>query len=101
MGGRPLRAVAAGPATDCAAPCIARDLGFMRLSWDTPYDRAEAEPVLRQVFRRKLDAEPAGGGAGSQPLAQPRRGDRDARRGREVTFVAYAPDVALAATGLA
>ena len=53
-----------GPAGGCEAPCIARDVGLMHLNWDTPYDRGEAEPVLRRVLRRKLDAERAGGGPG-------------------------------------
>ena len=84
---------------DCAAPCIPRDLGFMRVRWDTPYDRAEAEPVLRQVFRRKLDAKPAGGGVGVS-LWRSRGGAIGMlAKGREVTVV-YAPDIALAARAL-
>ncbi len=68
----------------------------MRVRWDTPYDRAEAEPVLRQVFRRKLAAERAGGSPGVS-LWRSRGGAIGMlARGREVTVV-YAPDVALAA----
>jgi hypothetical protein len=84
---------------DCAAPCISRDLGFMRVRWDTRYDRAEAEPVLRQVFRRKLGAEPAGGAAGVS-LWRSRDGAIGMLAdGREVTVV-YAPDIGLAARAL-
>jgi hypothetical protein len=81
---------------DCQAPCVARDLGFMRVRWDTPYDRSEAEPVLQDVFRRKLGAERAGGTSGVT-LWRSRGGAIGMlAQGREVTVV-YAPDLALAA----
>jgi hypothetical protein len=38
----------------CTAPCLARDVGVMRLAWDTAKDRREGERALRRVFERGL-----------------------------------------------
>jgi hypothetical protein len=81
---------------DCDAPCIARDLGYLRVRWDTPYDRSEAEPVLRQVLRRKLGAEPIGGVPGVDLWGSRGGVIGTFARGREMTVV-LAPDVRSAA----
>jgi hypothetical protein len=85
---------------DCEAPCVERDLAFVHVRWDTPYDRSEADPVLREVFRRKLDGQPAGGTAGVSLWRSRGGAIGTLARGRDVLIV-YAPDPALAARALA
>jgi len=84
----------------CAAPCVERDLAFVRVRWDTARDRAEGERELVRVWEQGLRGKRHGGrrdvGAwASRGGAIVMRG-----RGRETTAV-LAPDAALAARVLA
>ena len=100
LGRRALRAVAAGPADDaCRAPCVSRDVAFMRVRWDTAGDRAEAERQLVRVFEGGLHGRRAAVGAGVGVWGS--RGGTIAMRGRgrETTMV-FAPDARLAARAL-
>src|SRR5439155_4407042 len=40
--------------SDCRAPCISRDVGVLRVIWDSERDRAEGEFALREAFERGL-----------------------------------------------
>ena len=62
---------------DCEAPCVAKDVAFMRVRWDTAADRAEAERQLVRVFEHGLH----GARLGRPGVVQPRRGDRAGRPG--------------------
>jgi hypothetical protein len=74
----------AGP---CDAPCVERDLAWLRLRWDTVADRAEGETALRQAFEKGL-------GARGGPRMWSSRGGVIALRGRDTeTTVVLAPDV--------
>jgi hypothetical protein len=78
-------------AEDCSAPCVNADLGWLRLRWDTPADRAEGETALREAFEQGLRAR---GG----PRTWLSRGGAIALSGRGLeTTVVLAPDAALAA----
>jgi hypothetical protein len=50
-------------APPCAAPCISRDVGVLRVAWDTMADRREGERALRRVVERGLEGKPLGGAA--------------------------------------
>jgi hypothetical protein len=83
-------------APKCAAPCVQRDVGVLRLVWDTGADRVEAEDALRKVFERGLKGKriAAGGGLG---LWSSRSGAIGlVGRGRQTTVV-FAPITQLAA----
>jgi hypothetical protein len=41
-------------APKCPAPCVQRDVGVLRLAWDTAVDRADGESAMRQVLERGL-----------------------------------------------
>ena len=84
------------PGDECEAPCVARDLGFIRVRWDTPADRAEAERQLVRVFEHGLHGTRLGGRVWSS------RGGviLMAGRGRETTVV-FAPDARTGARVLA
>jgi hypothetical protein len=41
-------------APQCAAPCVQRDVGVLRLAWDRTGDRREGGSALRHVFERGL-----------------------------------------------
>jgi hypothetical protein len=45
----------------CPAPCISRDVGIIRVAWDTPADRREGERALRRVVERGLKGKRLGG----------------------------------------
>jgi hypothetical protein len=89
-GGRP------GENEDCAAPCVARDVAFLRVRWDTQRDRIEAEKQLVRVWEQGLHGtRPAGHAEVSTWFS---RGGAIVMegRGRETTAV-LAPDARLAA----
>lgn len=81
---------------DCEAPCVARDVGFVRVRWDTRADRAEAEQQLVRVFEQGLHGRRLNGRAWSS------RGGviLMAGRGRETTAV-LAPAAGIAERVLA
>jgi hypothetical protein len=89
-----------GPAGDpCRAPCVSRDVAFMRVRWDTARDRAEAESQLVRVFEEGLRGRRAAVGAGVGVWGS--RGGTIAMRGRgRETTVVFAPDERLAARAL-
>jgi hypothetical protein len=87
-------------AGNCAAPCVARDVGAMLLSWDTLRDRRVAERALAAAFRKGLQARALGGGAGVQLWSS--RGGVIAINGVGLrTAIAFAPDARTAARVLA
>jgi hypothetical protein len=80
----------------CAAPCIARDVGVMRLAWDTRSDRRVAEDALGKAFEKGLRAKRSslGGGVGLWSS----RGGAIALAGEgKQTAVVLAPNAQLAA----
>jgi hypothetical protein len=75
----------------CAAPCVARDVGFMSLAWDSARDRAEAERALARAFERGLAARPLEDHAGVRVWSS--RGGAIALSGdRTQTWAVLAPD---------
>jgi hypothetical protein len=89
-----------GPAGDCAAPCVARDVGAMLLSWDTRRDRQVSEKAVAAAFRKGLHARALGGRAGVRLWS--RRGGVIAVKGAGVrTAIVLAPDARTAARVLA
>jgi hypothetical protein len=83
----------------CRAPCVSRDVAFMRVRWDTAGDRAEAESQLVRVFEKGLRGRRAAAGAGVGVWGS--RGATIAMRGRgRETTVVFAPDERLAARAL-
>jgi hypothetical protein len=80
----------------CRSPCIERDVGVMRLSWDAAGDRAEAEDRLPRVFERGLEGRRVSAKRG--PGLWHSRGGAIGMsgRGRRTTIV-LAPDARLAA----
>jgi hypothetical protein len=83
------------PGADCAAPCVARDVAFVRVRWDTTRDRAEAERQLVRVWEKGLHGTRL---SGARALAWSSRGGVILMegRGRETTAV-LAPDARVAA----
>jgi hypothetical protein len=80
-----------GPGAGCPAPCIGRDVGVLRLAWDTGSDRRVAERALARAFARGLGARRVRAGMWSS------RGGAIAMDGRRRrTAVVFAPDVAAA-----
>ena len=54
-GGRPVRAVAARRARRrLRAPCVERDVAYVRVRWDTPRERAEGEREFVRVWEKGL-----------------------------------------------
>ncbi len=90
-----------GPLDDsCSPPCVARDVAYIRVRWDTPRERAEAEREFVRVWEQGLGGKRLGGHARAWVWAS-RGGVIMMRgRGRETTAV-LAPDVQLAAAALA
>src|SRR5439155_5106734 len=89
-----------GHAGDCVAPCIARDVGAMVLSWDAKSDRRVAERALGAAFRKGLHARGLGGRAGVRLWSS--RGGVIAVNGAGVrTAIVLAPDARTAARVLA
>jgi hypothetical protein len=41
--------------SSCNAPCIAQDVGLLRLAWDSVPDRDEGQAALRRVFEHGLE----------------------------------------------
>jgi hypothetical protein len=108
VGGRPDESAAAGwgggrfelwrrggaDAPGCAEPCVRRDVGLVKLAWDTSSDRKVAEEALAKAFERGLSAKRLPGKAGVRLWSS--RGGVIAleSRGRE-TAIVLAPDAAL------
>jgi hypothetical protein len=84
----------------CAAPCVARDVGFMSLAWDTAGDRTEAERALTRAFERGLGA-CADGRRASVRLWSSRGGVIALSGARRDTRLVFAPDAGTAAHLLA
>ena len=84
----------------CRAPCIERDVALIRVRWDTPGERAEAEREFVKVWEKGLDGRRLGGRAKAWVWSS--RGGAIMMRGsgRETTAV-LAPDVRTAARALA
>jgi hypothetical protein len=89
-----------GRADGCAVPCVARDVGFMSLAWDTGADRIAAERGFAEAFRRGLGAQPVGRRDGVRLWSS--RGGVIAMRGHgRRTAIVLAPDSRTAARVLA
>jgi hypothetical protein len=84
----------------CPAPCVERDVAYVRVRWDTPRDRTEAEREFVRVWEEGLGGKRIGGR--TQVWAWSSRGGviMMRGRGRETTAV-LAPDVQLGADALA
>jgi hypothetical protein len=88
------------PGAECEAPCIARDVAFLGMRWDSAQDRREAEAQLARVFEKRLRGRRLGGTAGPRSWAS--RGGAIVMRGEGLsTTVILAPDRRLAARALA
>jgi hypothetical protein len=86
------RVALAGP--DCRAPCIRRDVGMVRVQWDSNRDRAEGEVALGESFERGLSGRRLSSGS----AAWSSRGGSIVMAGRaRQTNVVLAPSAALAA----
>jgi hypothetical protein len=80
----------------CPAPCVQRDVGVLRIAWDTPTDRSDGDNALRRVFERSLKGKAIARKAGVD-LWSSRGGAIAMRsRGRQSTVV-FAPSATLAA----
>jgi hypothetical protein len=85
---------------ECPAPCIARDVAFLGMRWDSPRDRREAQAQLARVVEKSLRGRRLRGSGDSRWWAS--RGGTIAMRGRGLsTTVVFAPDRRLAALALA
>jgi hypothetical protein len=85
---------------DCAAPCVERDLAFLRVRWDTPRDRAEGERELARVWEHGLHGKRLAGR--SRVWAWSSRGGAIMMSGRDrETTAVLAPDLSHAARVLA
>ena len=83
-------------APKCPAPCVQRDVGVLRLAWDTDADRAEGEGALRQVLERGLKGKRIAGAGGLGMWSS--RGGAIGLVGRDrQTTVVFAPSTQLAA----
>jgi hypothetical protein len=84
----------------CRAPCFARDVGVMRLAWDTRADRVEGEKALQQVFENGLHGKALAtkGGVG---LWSSRGGAIGMLSRDRTSTVVFAPTAQLAARALA
>lgn len=84
----------------CPAPCVARDVAYIRVRWDTPQERAEGEREFVKVWEQGLDGKRLGGRA--KAAAWSSRGGVILMRGRgRETTAVLAPDARLAARALA
>jgi hypothetical protein len=89
-----------GGAGGCATPCVDRDVGLMRLAWDTPRDRRQAEGALEAAFERGLGARLLSGRASTRRWSS--RGGVIVMTGAaKRTEIVFAPDAASAARVLA
>jgi hypothetical protein len=83
----------------CRAPCVTREIGAMRLAWDTSRDRGEGERALARAFLEGLKARKIADAAGATIWAS--RGGAIGLRGRgRETSIAFAPTPAIAAAVL-
>jgi hypothetical protein len=80
----------------CAAPCIWRDVGVMRLAWDTETDGAVANEALGKAFERGLQAKRLSAAAGVE-LWSSRGGTIGLAGGRRETDIVLAPTAPLVA----
>jgi hypothetical protein len=80
----------------CPAPCISRDVGVMRLVWDTATDRAVADEALGKAFEKGIEARRLGAAAAVE-LWSSRGGTIGLAGGREETDVVLAPTASLTA----
>ncbi len=84
----------------CDAPCVQRDLAYLRVRWDTIRDRAEGEREFARVWATGLGGRRLGHRAGARVWAS-RGGTIVMRgRGRETTAV-LAPDARFGVRALA
>ena len=85
---------------DCPAPCVARDLVFLQMRWDTIRDRREGEEQLVRVWEHGLHGKRLGGMIGTREAWSSRGGvivmDGRARQ----TTAVLAPDAGTAARAL-
>jgi hypothetical protein len=80
----------------CPSPCIERDVGVLRLAWDTTRDRAEGEDRFPRVFKRGLRGKPRRSSKG--PSLWLSRGGAIAMSGEGLnTTIVLAPSAPLAA----
>jgi hypothetical protein len=84
----------------CTSPCIARDVGVMRIAWDTETDRAIAGEVLGKAFEKGLEAKPLGSAVGVRLWSSRGGALAMAAAGRRIDLV-LAPDASFAARVLA
>ena len=84
----------------CDAPCVARDVAYVRVRWDTLRDREEGERELVKVWEQGLRGKRLGGRASVWAWSARGGAIMMSGRGRETTAV-IAPDVRLAARALA
>jgi hypothetical protein len=110
VGGSPAQGAAAGwgggrfelwrprspGAEPCRSPCISRDVGILRLAWDSVGDRAEAEERFPRVFERGLDGKRVSSRKGLGLWLSRGGAVGMSGRSRETTIV-LAPDARLAA----
>jgi hypothetical protein len=88
------------PGGSCPSPCVTKDVGAMKLAWDTASDGRVAERALGRAFVKGLDARTVGGRAGVRLWTS--RGGAIAMRGSgSSTAIVFAPDSRTAARVLA
>jgi hypothetical protein len=80
----------------CRSPCIRRDVGVLRLVWDTVADRVEGEGRLPRVFERGLKGRRVSAGKGPGLWLSRGGAIGTAGRARRTTIV-LAPNARLAA----
>jgi hypothetical protein len=80
----------------CAAPCISRDVGVMKLAWDTETDRAVADEALGKAFEKGLKAKRLSAAAGVE-LWSSRGGTIGLADGKKETDIVLAPTAPLVA----
>jgi hypothetical protein len=84
----------------CSAPCVARDVAYLRVRWDTARERAEGEREFVRVWERGLGGKRLGARYGTWAWSS--RGGTIMMRGRgRQTTAVLAPGVKLAAAALA
>ena len=88
------------PGDSCSAPCVERDLAYLRVQWDTRRERAEGEREFVRVWEKGLEGKRLGGRADAWAWSSRGGAIMMRGRGRETTAV-LAPDVRLAAAALA
>jgi hypothetical protein len=84
----------------CAAPCVERDVAYLRVRWDTARDRAEGEREFVRVWERGLRGKRLDARSGVWAWSSRGGAIMMAGRARDTTAV-LAPDVRVAARVLA